>query len=219
MLSCKKLVPVCNINVNGSNVKQDNNFVYLGSTVTSDGRCEKEIEKRISMAKGTFQKMRNILTNRYINIRTRVRAVKMYVWSVMLYGCETWTISKKLERKIEAAEMWFWRRMLKVPWTARMRNDEVLDRVDAGREIMRTIRRRQLRFLGHVLRRDGLENVSMTGKIDGRRARGRQRQKFMDGILAELGNGWTSGRVIQLARDRKGWQTMIANVIDDTALR
>ena len=218
VVSKKTNTPVCNTNVNGLNVKQENNFVYLGSTVTSDGRCEKEIVKRISMAKGAFNKMRNILINTHINIRIRKRAVKIYIWPVMLYGCETWTISGKIERKIEAAEMWIWRRMLKVSWTAKMKNEEVLERVNTGREIIGTIRKRQLGFLGHVLRRDGLENVCMTGRIDGRRARGRQRQKFMDRILEKLGNGWTAGRVFQLARDRKGWQTMIANVYD-TALR
>ena len=87
-----------------------------------------------------------------MGIKTRVRLMKCYVWSGLLYGCETWTISKGMRKRLEAAEMWFYRRMMRIPWTARITNEEVLERVGVGRSLIGTIRKRQLSFLGHILR-------------------------------------------------------------------
>ncbi len=96
-----------NINIRGNNIKQVTNFRYLGSLVREDGQCEAEIKARIAMSKTNFKKMSTILTNMGISFRTRSRVLKCFVWSVMLYGCESWTISKVMRRRIEAAEMWF----------------------------------------------------------------------------------------------------------------
>ena len=165
--------------------------------------------------------MKQTLTNNHISIKTktRKRAVKTYIWSVLLYGCETWTVSKNLEKRLEAAEMWIWRRVLKIPWTARETNDAVLRRMDTKRELISTIRRRQLRFLGHVMRKGELENICLTGRVEGRRARGRQRRKYMDGISNTLGGGMSPARILQITANREEWQIMVANVFSDTALR
>ena len=111
-----------------------------------------------------------------------MRILKAYVWSVLLFGCESWTISKEMRKRLEAAEMWFLRRMLRIPWTARRTNVEVLQMARTKRELMATIRKRQLGFLGHLLRGAGIEKDCLLGMIEGTRARGRQRRKFMDGI-------------------------------------
>ena len=115
-----------------------------------------------------------------------MRVLKCYVWATLLYGCETWTVKKKMEEKIEAAEMWFLRRMLRVPWTARISNEEVMRRVDVERNLLKTLRRTQLRFMGHIMRTDGLEKDCLLGRVEGRRSRGRQRVKYLDALVAHL---------------------------------
>ena len=138
------------------------------------------------MGKKTFSKMNKMLTNSHISIQCRKRAVKTYIWSGLLYGSEAWTINKDSQRKLEAMEMWCWRRVLKIPWTAMKTNEEVLQRIGSQRELMNHIRGRQMEFLGHVMRREALENLAITGRIEGKRSRGRQREKFIDGILREI---------------------------------
>ena len=201
VISKKAQVPRCNVRVNGKTVKQVRRFCYLGSYITEDGRCIEEIKRRICEAKKTFQKMRSIISNRHLSIGTRKRVIKTYVWPVLLYGSETWTISKKVAEKLEAFEMWCWRRLLKISWMERISNEEVLRRMDCERELMVNVRVQQMRFLGHVMRREELENLSLTGRIPGSRARGRQREKYMDGIVRIVGGGRRAGQLLQMTRE------------------
>ena len=115
--------------------------------------------------------------------------------------------------------MWCWRRMQKIAWTERKSNVEVLQSINTERELIKIIRTRQLSFLGHVMRKGELENLSLTGKIEGKRARGRQRDTFMKSLARILDGNWTTGSLLQATADRKRWQSMIANVRVDTAHR
>ena len=108
--------------------------------------------------------------------------MKCYVWSTLLYGCESWNINKESRRKLEAMEMRIWRRMLKVLWTQRVTNEEIMRRVKTKRELMTTICKRQLKFVGHIERKGGFESICMTGKMEGRRERGRPRKKCLDAM-------------------------------------
>ena len=128
-ISKNKSPPTCNVNINGEPTKQVVRFNYLGSTITSDGRCDEEIKKRIALSKQAFQNINSFLKNRAISIRTKARVVKCYVWSVLFYGSECWTLSKDMEKRLEATEMWFLRKMLGVPWTARESNDSIMKRM------------------------------------------------------------------------------------------
>ena len=204
--------PNCNILIDGSRVKQSSSFVYLGSTITQDARCNQEIEKRIMIAKNAFNSMRTLLTNSNIGIQTRLRALKTYIWSTLTYGSETWTISKIMKNKINAAELWFYRRMLRISWTDRVTNEEVLRRVGQQRTLIRVIRKRQMEFLGHIIRREKIEHLCLTGMIEGRRSRGRQRKKYLDSILEDMEENITAGQLIQRARDRNRWRQMTAYV-------
>ena len=130
--------------VNGEAIRQVNSFRYLGSIISEDGRCDADIKSRIAMAKGNFGKMRRIITNLSLGMNIRLRLLKCYVWSTLLYGCEDWNISGVMRRRLEAAEMWFIRMMLRIPWTARRTNEEVLGMAGTERVLMTTIRRRQL---------------------------------------------------------------------------
>ena len=132
----------CDLDMDGIRIKQVDQFCYLGSWITSDGRCDREIKYRIGEAKRGFNEMKSLLKNRKLSLQSRKRMVKSYIWSILLYGCETWTISKKMEKKLEAAEMWIWRRVLSVSWTERMTNQRVLERMDTTRVLLNTIRKR-----------------------------------------------------------------------------
>jgi hypothetical protein len=206
------------INIQNQAVKQVRSFKYLGSLVDEGGRCDGEIRARIAMAKANFGKMRGILTNLSLSKSIRFRIVKTYIWSVMLYGCESWTIGKEGMKRLEAAEMWFIRRMMRVPWTARKTNEEVLQMAGVGRELLTVIRRRQLRYLGHILRGKGLEKECLLGMIEGKRERGRQRKTYMDDIK-ELLRYKDIGQLLRMTENRELWRSIIANVNIDTALR
>ena len=203
--------PRCNLVSKGETIKQVTKFKYLGYLITSDGKCITEIRKRIAMAKDTFQKMKPILANRNISMATKLKAMKTYVWAVLLYGCECWTMNSEIVKKLEAVEMWFIRRMMRISWTERRSNESVLKDANLERTLIRTIRERQLKFLGHVIRNKGLEHLAITGKIKGKRSRGRQRLTFINSIdtwSLKMGNN----KFLRQAEDRSGWRAMIANV-------
>ena len=204
-----------NVEVGGVVLEQVQRYKYLGSVVTKDGRSVEEIKTRIAIAKNAFNKVKHIVTNRSISISLRRRFIKSYVWSTMLYGCEAWTINKDMEKRIEAAEMWFFRRMLKISWTDRVSNDVVLHRAGTKREIMKFIRQRQLRFLGHVMRSQQLENVCMTGRIEGQRGRGRPRVKLVDSLAKVVGGGVTPAQLLRMTETRSDWRSMVADVLED----
>ncbi len=209
VISKKEKPPTCRIKIQEERITCVNQFVYLGSMITSDGRSEKEIRRRIGIAKTAFKKMANVLASRNIRKETRIRILKCYIWSTLTYGCETWTISQKTQKQIEAVEMWFLRRMLKVPWVHRLTNREVLEKAET-RSLMKAIIRRQIKFFGHAMRRESLQHLATTGKFDGKKARGRQRRTFLD----EMGRftGKTRIDLLQMSRNREVWRALAANV-------
>ena len=211
--------PRANISVGGEVLGQVERYKYLGSIVTQDGRCVEEIKTRVAIAKNAFNKIQTLMTNRSISLSLRKRFMKAYVWSTLMYGCEAWTITKEMERKIEATELWLCRRMLKISWTERVSNERVLQRAGAGREMVKKIRQRQLRFLGHVMRLEQLESVCVAGKVEGRRGRGRPRMKLVDSLAKAVGGDCTPARLLQMTGRRSDWRSMVANVLEDTALR
>ena len=208
-----------NIQLGSMRIKQAESFTYLGSVIADDGRSDTEIRRRIGAAKTAYVRMRPLLANMSLDINLRVRVLKCYVWSVLLYGAETWTISAVMKSRIEAAEMWFYRRMLRISWVRRVTNEEVLRRVGRNRELMGIVRERQMRFVGHVMRENDLERTVITGRVEGRRARGRQRTKYMDSLLGDVRDVQTVGELIRMTEDRERWRTMTAYVRRDMAPR
>ena len=206
------------INIEGSPLYQVDRFRYLGSVISEDGRCDDEIRARIGMEKANFGSMRRLLTNLSMDGQLRLRVLKCYVWSGLMYGCESWNISTEMQKRLEAAEMWFMRRMWRVAWTARRTNLEVLRMAGTSRMLLSTIRKRQLKYLGHVLRGRSLEKDCLLGMVEGTRARGRQRIKYMDAMKTLVGQRCI-GAVVRLAENREGWRTIVANVNIDTAHR
>ena len=206
--------PNCNILINDERIKQSSNFVYLGSMVTQDGRSNQEIQRRILIAKNAFKIMKNLLTNNRISAQTRTRALKTYVWSTLMYGSESWTMTEEIKHRLRAVEMWFYRRMLRISWRDRVTNEEVMARMGVQRALVKEIRKRQLDFIGHIIRREQLEHLCLTGRIEGRRARGRQRMKYMDSIVGDVEGNHSANQLIRWAGNRERWRLVIANVQD-----
>jgi len=141
-------------------------FNYLGSILTNDGKCTCEIKCRIAMAKAAFNKKRALFTST-LDLELRKKLVKCYVWSIALYGAETWTLRAVDEKHLESSEMWCWRRMEKISWTDHVRNEDVLLRVKEQRNILHDIRKRKANWIGHILRRNCLLRRVTEGKIQG----------------------------------------------------
>ena len=212
MVISKKTTPECNFFVDGTKLKQKQSFKYLGTFITQDGRSHSEVNTRIAQAKIVFQKMKSILTNKNMSMATRQRVLQCYVEPILMYGCETWIITKPTQKKIEAVEMWFWRRMLKIPWTAKRTNVEVMEEAGLTRSLVNRIKKQQATFVGHILRRKGLEHLVITGKMEGRRGRGRQREQMIDGLAAWMCIDKTAS-AISAAKDRAVWKDMIVNAL------
>ena len=210
VISKKKEIPRCKIQLNGTTLKQVENFKYLGVWITSDGRCATEIRSRIAQAKSAFQNMKNILTNQKLAIKTRCRVLGSYILPILMYGCEAWNISQKLESNIKAAEMWFLRRMLKVSYKDRVTNQHVLERVGTEQTLLKDIRKRQSKFFGHVMRRKGLEHLVTTGMVNGRRGRGRPREKMIDRLSLWL-KVEKPTLVMRHTCNREGWRSLVAD--------
>ena len=207
------------ITLGGRSVPQVERYKYLGCVIAKDGRSESEVVTRIGMAKSSFGKVKKVLTNMELDWGIRLRLLKCYVWSVLLYGSETGTLDRKLKKRLDAAEMWFLRRMLRVPWTARMSNERVLERAGVGRQLLGVVRTRQLRFLGHVLRGNELEKEVLLGRIEGRRGRGRPRMRYTTSLLEDVPGNRRFVDLVEMARDRREWRSMVAHVDQDMAHR
>ena len=160
-------IPTCQIKVHGKPLEQVNSFAYLRGVFISYGRCEKEVKRRIGIAKTAFTSMKKVLCVRNISMSVRLRVLKCYIWSTLLYGCVTWTFSKWMMKNMEAAEHWFLRRMLRIPSTDNIGTCEVFRRTGVGKELVQDMIRRQMTFLGHVIRKDELEKVVLTGYVEG----------------------------------------------------
>ena len=140
------------------------------------------MKKRIALSKETFTKMKSIFTNRNIKVYTKINTLKAYIWSIFLYGCECWTLTKDLERRLEAAGMWYIRRIMRISRTENKSNEEVMEMAGYKRSLLKTIRKTQMQLFGHINRADGLEKQILSGKICDTKSRGRQRTKYTDSL-------------------------------------
>jgi hypothetical protein len=139
---------------------------YLGSILTNDGRCTCEIKCRIAMAKTALNKTRNLFTST-LDLELKKKLVKCYIWSIALYGAETWTLRAVDQKHLESSKMWCWRRMEKTSWTDHVKNEELLLRVKEKRNILYEIRKRKANWIGHILFRNCLLQRVIKGKIQG----------------------------------------------------
>ena len=159
-------------------------FIFLGSKITADGGCSHEIIKHLLLGRKAMTNLDSILKSRDITLLAQVKAM---VFPVVVYGCESWTIKKAECQRIDAFELWCWRRLLRVPWTARRSNQSILKEISPGCSLEGLMLKLKLQYFGHLMRRDdSLEKTLLLGKIEGRRRRGQQRMRWLDGITDSM---------------------------------
>jgi hypothetical protein len=158
----------------------------LGSTITEDGRSTREIISRINHAKCAFQSKKNMFISRNIDIKVRKNLIKAYVWSVALYGSETWTIGKTEEKRFSAFETWCYRRLLRISWTEHITNEEVYRRVRKTRSFLKTLKTRKAKLIGHILRQNSLLSRIIEGAIEGNNSRERPPLDYISQIVRDM---------------------------------
>ena len=185
--------PIISWQIDGETVAD---FIFLGSKIAADSDCSHEIKRCLLLGRKVMNNLDSILKNRDITLPTKICLVKAMVFPVVMYGCESWTIKKAKCQRIDAFELWCWRRLLRVPWTARGSNQSILKEISPGCSLGGLMLKLKLQYFGHLMRRvDSFEKTLMLGKTEGRRRRGWQRMRWLDGITdsMDLGFGWTPG--------------------------